>query len=278
MCDLIPTLVYLPSWMPFHKRGRHGRELVDNMSYKPYNYVKRQMRAGTALPSVTQRLLEEYQGRLTPQLENDIQCATSSMYSAGSETMYSTVWIFILAMALHPDKQKKAQAEIDSVVGSHGLPTLSKDIGELPYITALIKETIRWHPIVPIGVPRCSKEDDIYQGYHIPKGTAILPNIWALSREPNSKYSPEEFVPERFLDPTQNILDPFTWIFGFGRRICPGKLLAEKTLFSMICHLLVLFNIEEIPDKPITPRFKPFGSTSHPLPFDCVFKPRRPIH
>ena len=74
-----------------------------------------------------------------------------------------------------PEVQRKAQAELDSVVGPHRLPEFS-DRDSLPYINALIKELLRWRSVVPVGVPHRSLEDDEYRGMYIPKGATIIPN------------------------------------------------------------------------------------------------------
>ncbi|KAL0960433.1 hypothetical protein HGRIS_005476 [Hohenbuehelia grisea] len=120
-------------------------------------------------------------------------------------------------MALHPDKQDLAQRELDAVVGSQRMPVIA-DKADLPYINAVIKETMRWHPIVPLTLGRRSSKDDIYRGYFIPKHSMIIPNVWAIAFEENAEYNPREFIPERFLDPTQSVVDPALWAFGFGKR------------------------------------------------------------
>ena len=81
---------------------------------------------------------------------------------------------FLLAMAMFPEVQRRAQAELDKVVGPHRLPR-SSDVENLVYIRAVVMETLRWMPIAPFGVPHVATEDDTYRGYHIPKGTAVVP-------------------------------------------------------------------------------------------------------
>ena len=80
-------------------------------------------------------------------------------------------------MAQHPDVQKKAQAELDAVVGSGRMPEFS-DSESLVYVNAVIKETLRWHTVVPLCVAHSTVADDELRGYFIPEGTVILPNIW----------------------------------------------------------------------------------------------------
>ena len=80
-------------------------------------------------------------------------------------------------MALHPDVQRKAQAELDRVVGPQRLPDFS-DRSALPYVNALLKELARWHVVIPTCVPHAAIQDDVYNGYFIPKGSQIVPNAW----------------------------------------------------------------------------------------------------
>jgi hypothetical protein len=89
----------------------------------------------------------------------------------------SSIASFFLAMTLYPEAQRKAQEEIDRVVGTTRLPTFN-DRPNLPYVDALVKEVLRWNPIAPMGVPHTSIKDDICEGYFIPKGSMVLPNIW----------------------------------------------------------------------------------------------------
>ena len=80
-------------------------------------------------------------------------------------------------MMVYPEVQKTAQEEIDRVVGSDRLPTMT-DREHLPYIEAVVKETLRWHPVAPMSLPHTSTEDDICEGYFIPKGSMLLTNVW----------------------------------------------------------------------------------------------------
>lgn len=80
-------------------------------------------------------------------------------------------------MVVYPEVQRKAQMEIDQVIGTDRLPGF-QDRQNLPYIDAMVKEVLRWHPVAPMGLPHMTTEDDIYKGYLIPKGAYLLPNIW----------------------------------------------------------------------------------------------------
>ncbi len=91
--------------------------------------------------------------------------------------MFSTMQGFFLAMSLYPDVQKRAQAQLDAVVGPHRLPS-HEDKEALPYISAIVKEALRWHVVLPFSLPHITTEDMEYDGYFIPKGTTLLGNSW----------------------------------------------------------------------------------------------------
>ena len=92
---------------------------------------------------------------------------------------YSTILSFFLAMTLHPEMQAKAQEEIDSVIGTDRLPEFA-DKPSLPYVNSIVWECLRWNPAIPLGVAHMVSEGDVYDGYRIPKGTTVLPNVWSV--------------------------------------------------------------------------------------------------
>ena len=148
-------------------------------------------------------------------------------------------------MAIHPEVQKRAQRELDQLLGGERLPTLS-DQDDLPYISAMIKEIYRWHVPLPVSVPKLLGEDDIYNGYLLPKGATVLENIWAVFRDPVVYPKPHIFDPERFLkdgklDPS--VKDPEARVFGSSRRVCPGKHFANRTVFLRFATILAMFDI-----------------------------------
>jgi len=194
---------------------------------------------------------------------------------------------FIQAMACFPEVQKKAQAEIDKVVGPNRLPTLN-DEPNLPYIRAMIKETLRWMPTTLTGaVPHATTKDDEYMGYFIPKGASVMLNVWAIHMDEKRHPNPREFRPERYegddlnasdsaANPDASKRDHFT--FGSGRRICQGMHVAERSLFLGMSRMLWAFNItQKIRDGkpvPIDPDKLTQGFVCMPDTFECDIKPR----
>jgi hypothetical protein len=98
----------------------------------------------------------------------------TSLYTGGADTTVSSLMTFFLVMSLFPDVQKRAQEELDRVVGNSRLP-VSFDKPSLPYIWATVQETHRWHPVVPMAIPHMSSREDEIRGYRIPQGALLLP-------------------------------------------------------------------------------------------------------
>ena len=80
-------------------------------------------------------------------------------------------------MTTYPEAQKRAQAELDAVIGPDRLPTF-EDRDSLPYVNAVFKETTRWNPVLPLAISHKTTEEDVYNGYYIPAGTVVIPNNW----------------------------------------------------------------------------------------------------
>ncbi|KPM43144.1 O-methylsterigmatocystin oxidoreductase [Neonectria ditissima] len=287
--DIVPHLRHLPACLPgmsFKRTARQWKEMTRMAADVPYTFVLRQMAKGTPRPSYVASCVEQSgkendeTGRMTESDEQAIKSSAAIIYGGGADTTVSTMSSFVLAMLLFPEVQQSAQSEIDRIVGVDRLPGF-KDREALPYVNALIKETLRWLPVVPIGTTHVAEEEIIYSGYRIPRGAYLLPSIWWLLHDPETYPSPDSFDPERFLEP-RNEPDPANHAFGYGRRICPGRHLADDNLFLTIARLLATFDItravddggEEIDVKvELTP-----GLIAHPTSFPYSIKPRSAGH
>jgi cytochrome P450 len=275
--DLIPWLEYLPSWMPgtgYRKTAAEIRERRTKSMNIPFQYTQSQVASGTARQSLVASGLTDHS--LNADEEDILRRTAMSMFGGGSDTTVSAMCSFFLLMALYPDVQTKAQAELDNVVGDSRLAVLS-DRERLPYVNALISEVLRFGEIAPFGVVHVLREDTIHNGYFLPQGTWVAPNIWAMSRDPLVYSNPEVFDPERFLGEHPEA-DPREHVFGFGRRICPGLLFADSTLYLEITTCLLTLNISKvkgIDGAPVHPILKYHGdAVRHPQPVPCGITPR----
>jgi cytochrome P450 len=103
-------------------------------------------------------------------------CSSLFFWLTGWQTVVA-IAVFFLTMVLFPEAQQKGQEEIDRVIGKDRLPDFA-DRENLPYVNAIVQEVLRWHPVGPLAVAHVATEDDTYEGYFIPKGTLVIPNVW----------------------------------------------------------------------------------------------------
>ncbi|KAI0264146.1 cytochrome P450 [Gloeopeniophorella convolvens] len=281
----LPILRHIPeklSWFSYKPLARFGRDLWHEVMESPIQIVKDSMENGSAVHSLALENLqnaEKMNSTERAKAESVIVPTMGSMYAAGVDTTTSALLTFLLAMILHPDVQVKAQAELDSVVGRDRLPTF-EDRPRLPYIDALCREVLRWKVVTPLAVPHATTEDNVYEGFFIPKGVMILANVWAILQDPITYPEPSVFKPERFLTSDGNVRDDPTLsaAFGFGKRICPGRHFVDATLFIAVASMLSVFRMEKKRDAegnaiPIECSYS--GSVvSSPSKFPCSIVPR----
>ncbi|PIN05415.1 Cytochrome P450 CYP2 subfamily [Handroanthus impetiginosus] len=175
---------------------------------------------------------------------NKATCLT--MMLGGTDTM-SVALTWALSLLLNnPDTLKTAQQELDTHIGRQRLVKES-DIDNLVYIQAIIKETLRLQPPVPV-VPREAAHDCIVAGYHIPAGTRLFINTWKIQRDPRVWPDPLQFKPERFLTGHKEVdvqgLQFELVPFGGGRRVCPGISFALRALQLALASFLHGFEVE----------------------------------
>ncbi|KAF5315270.1 hypothetical protein D9619_007192 [Psilocybe cf. subviscida] len=248
LVNALPILRYLPSWFPgagFHQSAAESREMLKQMKEAPLQWVQKNMEAGTQSNCLVSERM--------PACKTDgdfinLRDFAAIVYVAAADTTTSALQTFFYAMTIYPDAQKKAQQELDAVVGKTRLPNYD-DWDSLSYIEALLREVLRWRPVLPLGAPHAITEDDVFKGYLIPKGSVIIPNAWAISRDESRYQDPEAFNPDRFFDKDGNLNeDDSDYLFGFGRRVCPGRHLARGSLWLSMATTLWAFNIAKARD------------------------------
>ncbi|WQF86947.1 Putative cytochrome P450 [Colletotrichum destructivum] len=283
LVDSFPFLRYLPDWVPgtgFKQLAKQWKVQMEETRDKPYAFVEHQRAQGKDNVSFLSRLLESEDA--SPAKEHNDKFMALSMYGGGADTTVSSIASFFLAMMVYPEVQQKAQEEIDRVVGQDRLPN-AHDRERLPYIDAIVKELMRWNPIGPMGLPHSSTEDDVFEGYFIPKGAMVMPNIWHFAHDPEKYPEPTAFKPERFLasEGHEPEADPQKFVFGYGRRVCPGRILADNSIFLNVAQTLAVYSLTKpVRDgRVVEPRIKfTAGVVSHPGPFEISIKPRSPHH
>ncbi|KAF8023192.1 hypothetical protein BT93_F0636 [Corymbia citriodora subsp. variegata] len=182
--------------------------------------------------------------------DETIKSLMGVLLAAGTDTSAATMEWALSAMLNHPEIMKRAQAEIDQVVG-HDRLIGESDLPKLPYLHCVMNETMRMYPVGPLLVPHESAEECRVGGYRVPRGTMLLINLFSIQNDP--KYWPDaaKFKPERF-EGMEGVRDGYKMMpFGSGRRGCPGENLALRMIGLTLGSLIQCFEWDRIGDEPI---------------------------
>ncbi|KAH8804287.1 cytochrome P450 [Flagelloscypha sp. PMI_526] len=264
MVDFFPILKHLPSWMPgagFKRFAEECRAQVEKLGVVPYDFAIDALKEGK--PSWIGL------GHLENKDPGVMICTGRSVYGAGTDTMVSVLTVFVLLMLHHPDVQKRAQMEIDEIVGHETPPTL-KDWDHLPYVQRMCAEILRFNPTVPLAV-HGNEEEIEFRGYRIPAGSWLMANARSVTMDPEVFKNPSEFNPDRYLHGEPDVSK---YAFGFGRRACPGKDYAMGVVMADVLAVLWAFEILPQTEGTLPPIEYYETIVSHPRPFTCQFVPR----
>ncbi|KAG1735508.1 cytochrome P450 [Suillus lakei] len=252
-----PELKYLP-WYGRELKQQHER--CKQLYTNELNRVKLQIQSAVDVgPSFGKYMLENADVHGLTVLE--MAFLAGSLFAAGSDTTAAAICTMLMAAACFPDEQAKVQAELDSVIGRHRAPTFA-DEEALPRLHSFIFEALRWRPL---------------ENFCIPAGTTVFGHHWSISRDPDVFPEPNIFKPQRWIDDQGVLRDDLKFfVFGFGRRICPGQHLANRSVF--ISSLLVLWAFYLIldPTKPLDDMGFMSGVLENPRPCTIGFKMRVP--
>ncbi|KAG9313182.1 cytochrome P450 [Chiua virens] len=269
LVDYLPWLKYVPGYGG-QLKVYHQIEL--DLFRQQLDRVKKDMAQNSAGSSFGKALLEHNDEH---QFTNDqMAFLAGSFFAAGSDTTAAGISTMIMAAACYPDAQARVQDELDDVVGSERVPTF-EDWDMLPQLQAFVLEALRWRPVTPQGFAHRATKDIIWKGQCIPAGATVIGSHWAISRDPVAFPDPDTFDPQRWLTEDGTIkTDMRFYTFGFGRRVCPGQHVANRSLYMNIALLLWSFRILQKPEALIDTEQVQEGVASHPKPFEAEFVPR----
>ncbi|KAI1629587.1 cytochrome P450 [Exophiala viscosa] len=279
LMETFPWLSKFPNWMAPWKHGLGGGKGRGRSFY--YALAEEAANKENAGNCYAKKVFDEAPKYGLSEME--IASLNGNLFGAGSDTSSSTLITFILACCAFPEVLPKAWEELDRVVGSHRSPSLDDD---LPYIRAFMKEVFRWRSVAIIGgQPHAPIQDDVYNGWYIPKNTWVQGNVWAIHRNEKDFPEPDRFCPERYFE-DHPLHRPFPnekgyMTFGWGRRVCSGQGLAEQGTFLSVARILWGFNIQKALDKngneiPVDIFKYTNGLNMRPEPFECRIIPRSP--
>ncbi|XP_068647680.1 cytochrome P450 CYP82D47-like [Aristolochia californica] len=206
-----------------------------------------------------------------------IKATSLTLIIPAIDTSFVTLTWTLSLLLNHRHELKKAQDEIDTIIGKDRTVDES-DIENLPYLRAIVKESLRLYPAAPLAVPHEAMEDCNIGGFHVPAGTRIITNLYKLHRDPRVWPEPEEFRPSRFLSSHRDMDvrgKHFEFIpFGSGRRMCPGITSALQVVHFSLARLLHGFHIDTQDGERVGMRGGPGATMPRMDPLDVILTPR----
>ncbi|KAI4613117.1 hypothetical protein J4E83_007528 [Alternaria metachromatica] len=289
LADTLPFLGKLPPQLQWWRKAvKPYFDKQANLWMSFWSTLKTQMETKQAPECFVKQFIEsdyEKQGI------SELQAAflAGSMIEAGSETTSAALNTAILYLNANPDARQRAIDEIRGVIPPSRSPTFEDEPG-LPFIRAIVKETLRLRPVTNIGTPHYTTAPITYKGIHIPAKSVVCLQQYPIHYDSNVFEDPHSFKPERYLNHPHGsghyAAGPAAsrdhWAFGAGRRICSGVHLAENSMFIVLAKLLWAFDIlppldphgNEVQVDTSDEAFDAVGSTTMAKPYVVRWKPR----
>jgi cytochrome P450 len=279
---------YMPIFRPFFGKFVSDLQAVtdrrDKMIKSWVDDHKKTLDASAPRDFVDEMLIKQKEIGLT---DDDIIVILWDMMAGGIDTSATSMEILIYLLINHPHVQKKLHDELDSVVGPNRLPTLD-DIPKLPYLLAVICEQFRHKHFAPFGIPHATNQATTLQGYNIPKGAQVMPNLYALHHDPKYWKNPNEFRPERWLEEEKDLTKYFLNAelprsdtasykfipFGCGMRMCVGFGLGRIVMVLKAAMHFHAFKFESEDGAKLDLETEHFGITLQPNQYNVKVVPR----
>ncbi|KAF9887427.1 hypothetical protein FE257_010144 [Aspergillus nanangensis] len=229
------------------------------------------MEKGTHKPCIQANVILDEEAKLNSE---ELTSISLTMLSGGLDTVTTLVAWSIALLSKRPDIQDKAAKAIEELY-SQGQPMCdANDDQKCAYVTALVRECLRYYTVLRLALPRTSIRDITYRGSVIPKGTVFFLNAWACNMDPEVWSDPEEFRPERWLEQP----DAPLFTYGMGYRMCAGSLLANRELYLVFMRTLGSFRIEphdEVDCHPVKGNSDPTSLVAIPKKYKVRFVPKK---
>ncbi|KAK4113048.1 putative cytochrome P450 phenylacetate 2-hydroxylase [Canariomyces notabilis] len=273
---------YIPLLRIFPKMNREAQDFrVRRDKYLTFllDMLKERIAQGTDKPCITGNILKDPEAKLN---EAEVKSICLTMVSAGLDTVPGNL-IMGIAYLASPDGQRIQQRAYEAIMSAYP----NGDAWErclveenVPYVTALVKETLRFWTVIPICLPRVSTKEIVYNGARIPAGTTFFMNAYAADYDDSHFNNPYRFIPERYLDQGEGS-GTAHYAYGAGSRMCAGSHLANRELYTAYIRLITAFTMHparDPADAPILDAIEcnaiPTALTTEPKPFKVGFKVR----
>ncbi|KAG9269338.1 cytochrome P450 2C5-like isoform X1 [Astyanax mexicanus] len=276
--NLLPIIKYFP--------GPHQKMLQNANCFKVFIREAADQHRETLDPANLRDFIDAYLVEMAKQEPNEdstfheqnMVMSISDLFFAGTDTVATTLRWGLIFMMEHPDVQERCHEEIVRVLGFDRSPCMD-DRTQLPYTHATVHEIQRYANVVPLSVMHQITQPTQLRGYHLPKGTDILPNLTAILTDPDQwKYS-DTFNPENFLDEKgQFCKNDFFLPFSLGPRVCLGESLAKTELFIFFTSLIQRMKFSWPPGEPRPNMDGTVGMVRSPFPFNTVCHSRDTTH
>ncbi|PLB35311.1 cytochrome P450 [Aspergillus candidus] len=273
---------YIPLMRIFPKMNNEAQEFRERRDkYLTYllSILKERMASGTDKPCITGNILKDPEAKLN---EAEVKSICLTMVSAGLDTVPGNLIMGIAYLASEDGQriQQKAYDEIMAVYPDGDAWERCLVEEKVPYITALVKEILRFWTVIPICLPRESTKDIKYEGATIPAGTTFFMNAWAADYDEDHFKMADRFIPERYLEVGEGSGTPH-YGYGAGSRMCAGSHLANRELYTAFIRLITAFTMHPARDPADAPILNAIDCnaiatalTTEPKPFKVGFKPR----
>ncbi|KAF7852272.1 hypothetical protein BT93_L4566 [Corymbia citriodora subsp. variegata] len=280
--DAIPAL----GWLAFVGHKRLMNETMKELDVLAQGWLEEHRRKRLSCPvgdgeqDFMDMMLKVIEGVKFSDFDADtvVKATCLNMMVAGTDTLTVALTWALSLLVNNRYTLKKAQQELDTHVGK-GRHVEESDVKNLTYLQAIVKETMRFYPPIPVNSLRSSMEECTFSaGFRIPAGTRLLLNYWKIHRDERVWPNPDKFEPERFLTTHENVDvrgQNFELIpFGVGRRSCAGTSLALHTMHLTLASLLQSFEINTVSDEPVDMTESPGFTNLKASPLEVLLVPR----
>ncbi|PQE30586.1 phenylacetate 2-hydroxylase protein [Rutstroemia sp. NJR-2017a WRK4] len=273
---------YIPLMRLFPKSNAEAveyRERRDNYLNFLLSKLKKQIAEGTDRPCISGNVIKDPDAKLN---ENELKSICLTMVSAGLDTVPGNLIMGIAYLSSEHGQeiQKRAYEEIMKVYPNGEAWEKCLQEEKVPYVTAFVREVLRFFTVIPICLPRTSIKDIEYKGAIVPAGTTFYMNAWAADYDPTHFKEPNTFSVERYLENPEGSGTPH-YAYGAGSRMCAGSHLANRELYTAFIRIFTAFHVvapKDPKDTPILDALEcnaiPTSLTTDPKPFKCGFRVR----